>query len=122
MLPLYLNFVISVLWSYTIVFALLLGVLWSVGFAPKSAVPAMRFLPEWWGMTLALTYIAQAFTALLIEARYETRMPRAVFWIIWYPMAFWLLSTLTAVAALPRAVFRPRTERTTWVSPDRGLR
>ena len=82
----------------------------------------MRFLPEWWGMTLALTYILQAVTALMIEARYERGMRSAVFWIIWYPMAFWMLTTLTAIVGLPRAIFRPRRERTTWVSPDRGLR
>ena len=47
-------------------------------------------------------------------------MLRGLFWIIWYPLAFWLLSTLTTVAALPRALVRPR--RATWESPDRGLR
>lgn len=122
MLPIYLNFGLSILWSYVMLFALLLGALWGFGFAPKSAVPAMRFLPEWWGTTLAVTYIAQTLTALLIESRYERRLPRTIFWVIWYPMAFWLLSTLTAVVSLPRAIFRPRLARTTWVSPDRGLR
>ena len=41
---------------------------------------------------------------------------------LWYPMAFWLIGTATTVAALPRALFKPRKERTTWISPDRGLR
>ena len=49
-------------------------------------------------------------------------MLRSLYWVIWYPIAFWLISTATTVAALPRALLRPRKERTTWVSPDRGLR
>jgi biofilm PGA synthesis N-glycosyltransferase PgaC len=122
MLPIYLNFVLSIVWSYVVLFALVLGVTAELGLLPESMVPAMRFLPEWWGMTLALTYLAQAGTALVIEERYEDNLSRWLFWMIWYPMAFWLLSTLTAVVSLPRAIFRPRRERMTWVSPDRGLR
>jgi biofilm PGA synthesis N-glycosyltransferase PgaC len=57
----------------------------------------------------------------MIERRYEAGMLRNLFWIIWYPLAFWLLSALTTVVALPRAIFRTRRTRTTWVSPDRGL-
>ena len=49
-------------------------------------------------------------------------MLRSLYWMIWYPIAFWMISTATTVVALPRAVLSPRKERTTWVSPDRGLR
>ncbi|CAN5441613.1 poly-beta-1,6-N-acetyl-D-glucosamine synthase [soil metagenome] len=122
MLPMYLNFMLSIVWSYVVLFALLLGVLIGTGVLPSASLPAMRLVPEWWGMTLALTYICQALTALLIEERYERKLARSVFWIIWYPMVFWLLTTLTAVVSLPYAILRPRRERTTWVSPDRGLR
>jgi biofilm PGA synthesis N-glycosyltransferase PgaC len=122
MLPIYGNFILSVLWSYTVLIALAVGALWSFGILPRTAMPAMRFLPEWWGLTLAITYIAQALVASVIEHRYEPHMLRTLFWIIWYPMAFWMVSTATAVVALPRALLMPRSERTTWVSPDRGLR
>jgi biofilm PGA synthesis N-glycosyltransferase PgaC len=122
MLPVYLNFLLSIVWSYLILIALVLGLLSGAQFLSGTMVPSMRFLPEWWGMTLAFTYMAQAATALLIEERYERNLRRWVFWMIWYPMAFWLLTTLTAVVSLPRAILRPRHERTTWVSPDRGLR
>ena len=78
-------------------------------------------MPEWWGLTLALTYLLQAFVAYLIERRYEAGMLRNLFWIVWYPLAFWLLSALTSVVALPRAFFLARAMRTRWVSPDRGV-
>lgn len=118
----YIDFVVSVTWAYTIVFTLGLGLLWTLGLAPPLLQHGFELVPKWWGLTLAVTYLAQAFVAHLIERRYEAGMLRHLFWIIWYPLAFWLLSALTTVVALPRAIFRARSARTTWVSPDRGLR
>jgi poly-beta-1,6-N-acetyl-D-glucosamine synthase len=117
----YFDFVVSVTWAYTIVFTLGLGLLWTLGLAPPLLLHGFEFVPRWWGLTLAVTYLAQALVAHLIERRYETGMLRNLFWIIWYPLVFWLLSALTTVVALPRAIFRARSARTTWVSPDRGL-
>jgi biofilm PGA synthesis N-glycosyltransferase PgaC len=120
LLPTYLNFVVSLVWAYCMVFCLGVGVLWAVGVPMPAILPGFQLVPEWWGLTLALTYLAQALVSHLVERRYERDMLRNLFWIIWYPLAFWLLSTLTAVAALPRALLRPR--QATWDSPDRGLR
>ena len=121
-MPTYLNFVLSLLWSYCMVFAITVGILWSFDVPLPKILPGFRLVPEWWGLTLALTYLAQALVSHLLERRYERNMLRGFFWIIWYPLAFWMLSTATTVVALPRALLRPRKERTTWVSPDRGLR
>jgi biofilm PGA synthesis N-glycosyltransferase PgaC len=49
-------------------------------------------------------------------------MLRSIFWVIWYPLAFWLLSATTAVVATPRVLLQRGPARGTWVSPDRGLR
>jgi hypothetical protein len=38
----------------------------------------------WWGLTLTLTYLAQALVSHLIERRYEPDMLRSLYWIIWY--------------------------------------
>jgi biofilm PGA synthesis N-glycosyltransferase PgaC len=118
----YIDFVVSVIWAYTMVFSLGLGLLWALGLVPPLMQKGFQLVPQWWGLTLAVTYLAQAIVAHLIERRYEAGMLRTLFWIIWYPLAFWLLSALTTVVALPRAIFRARSARTTWVSPDRGLR
>ena len=122
LLPTYLNNLLSMLWAHLILFSLGIGLLWLFGLAPPAMMVGFKLVPEWWGLTLALTYLAQALVSHLVERRYEPDLLRSLFWIIWYPMAFWLIGTLTTVAALPRALFRPRKERTTWVSPDRGLR
>ncbi|HYX03829.1 MAG TPA: poly-beta-1,6-N-acetyl-D-glucosamine synthase [Reyranella sp.] len=122
LLPPYINYLLSMLWAYIMAFSLVIGLLWTVGLAPPKMLPGFQLIPEWWGLTLALTYLAQALTSHLLERRFEANMLRSLFWMIWYPMAFWLINTATAVVALPTALMRPRKERTTWVSPDRGLR
>ena len=109
-------------WSYLVLLSLALGLLSTVGLAPGLFVEGFRFVPQWWGLMLAMTYLVQALVSHLIERRYERDVASSMFWIIWYPLAFWLISTLTTVVAMPRALFRRRSAHTTWVSPDRGVR
>jgi poly-beta-1,6-N-acetyl-D-glucosamine synthase len=122
LLPTYINYLVSLLWAYVMTFSLIIGLLWTVGLAPSRVLPGFQLIPEWWGLTLALTYLMQALVSHLLERRFEPHMLRSLFWMIWYPLAFWMVNTATAVVALPIALLRPRKERTTWVSPDRGLR
>jgi biofilm PGA synthesis N-glycosyltransferase PgaC len=122
LLPTYINYLVSLLWAYVMTFSLIIGILWTVGLAPPRILPGFQLIPEWWGLTLALTYLMQALVSHLLERRFEPHMLRSLFWMIWYPLAFWMINTATAVVALPIALLRPRKERTTWVSPDRGLR
>ncbi|HTP82054.1 MAG TPA: poly-beta-1,6-N-acetyl-D-glucosamine synthase [Alphaproteobacteria bacterium] len=122
LIPTYINFVVSILWAYAMVLALGLGVLAEAGLTPPGVLPALEAVPERWGLALTITYLVQALVSHLVERRYEPQMLRSLYWMIWYPLAFWLISTATTVTALPRVLLRPRMERTTWVSPDRGLR
>jgi biofilm PGA synthesis N-glycosyltransferase PgaC len=120
--PTYINYLLSVGWSYLVLSVLGLGVLWLVGLAPPRPFPEFRLVPEWWGLTLALTYLAQALISHFLDARYERAMLRSLFWVIWYPLAFWMLSALTTAIAFPRVLSRPGKASGTWTSPDRGLR
>jgi biofilm PGA synthesis N-glycosyltransferase PgaC len=122
LLPTYINTAISMIWANTIVLSLGAGLLSVLGLVPASALAGFKRIPEWWGLTLTVTYLVQALVSHLLERRYEPDMLRSLYWMIWYPLAFWLISTVTSVAALPLALLRPRQARTTWVSPDRGLR
>jgi poly-beta-1,6-N-acetyl-D-glucosamine synthase len=122
MLPVYINTVISVVWAYIMSFTLVVGLLWTLGITPPAILPAFQLVPQWWGLMLTITYLCQAGISHLVERRYEPDMMRSLYWIIWYPLAFWMISTITTVVAVPMALLAPRKERTTWVSPDRGLR
>jgi biofilm PGA synthesis N-glycosyltransferase PgaC len=59
--------------------------------------------------------------SLRIDSRYEKGLSRYYYWMIWYPLAFWLISLLTSIVGLPKALFKKRGRRATWVSPDRGV-
>lgn len=120
LLPTYLNFVLSLIWAYSMTIALMVGLVVIVGLVPRSVLPGWGLVPGGWGLTLTVTYLAQALVSHLLERRYEPRMIRSMFWMIWYPLAFWLISCATSVAGLPRAVLQAR--RSTWTSPDRGVR
>ena len=121
LVPTYINFVVSVLWAYAIVTGIVFGLLRATGIVELPLVPALNLIPEWWGVILVLTYLMQAMVSHMLERRYESGMLQSMLWVIWYPLANWLISAMTTVVGLPLALM-PRRERTTWVSPDRGLR
>ena len=116
----YIEYVLSLVWAYVMAFCLIIGLMWTVGLAPHTVLPGFQLIPQWWGLTLSVTYLVQALVSHLLERRFEPHILRSLFWMIWYPMAFWMINMATAVAALPIALLRPR--RATWTSPDRGLR
>ncbi len=111
---------LSVVWSYVLAAIVLLWLLGKfVALPPSIHVPSL--VPGWHGVVLATTCLLQFFVSLLIDGRYERRLVRHFFWMIWYPLAYWLISVFTTVVAVPHAVFNRR--RTgMWISPDRGLR
>lgn len=116
--PVYLEYVLSVLWSYTYVFLfalLLLGLIFPL---PDSH---FHLLPDWKGSLLILICLLQFSVSLFIDRRYERNMFRYLFWVIWYPLFYWLLTALATVWATPKALFRRMGGYATWVSPDRGL-
>ena len=122
LLPAYINALLAIVWSYCMILTAGVGFLHAVNVPLLTHVPTFSLIPEWYGLTLCMTYLLQATLSTSLERRFELGMRSSLFWIIWYPLAFWMLSAITAAVALPRAVCRQRSGRTTWVSPDRGLR
>ncbi|MDR7192772.1 poly-beta-1,6-N-acetyl-D-glucosamine synthase [Luteimonas terrae] len=113
-----LEYMLSLAWAYVM---LTIIVLWLVGMfvtlPPAWHVETM--LPRWHGVVLAFVCMLQFGTSLMIERRYETKLTRHFYWVIWYPIAFWMLGMFTAVVAFPRTLLRRR-RRAVWISPDRG--
>ena len=120
MWPVLLEYMLSLAWAYTMLFII---VLWALGkFVPMpEALHVRSLLPTWHGVILALVCLLQSASSLIIDRRYESRIGRNYYWMIWYPIAYWLLSLFTSVAAVPVTLLNRRT-RATWTSPDRGYR
>lgn len=116
-----LEYGLSVLWAYTMaaIFLLYFVGLWVP--LPDTLTVA-TVLPTWNGVILGCTCLVQFAVSLLIDSRYEKGLWRVYFWVIWYPLAFWLINMLTTVVAVPKALLKRDGQRAVWVSPDRGVR
>jgi biofilm PGA synthesis N-glycosyltransferase PgaC len=116
-----LEYLLSVVWAYTMLFIIVLWVLGKFFLMPVE-LRVLTLLPSWHGVILALVCMLQFASSLVIDRRYETGVGRNYFWVIWYPMAYWLVSLLTTVVAVPKTLMKAQRDRATWVSPDRGIR
>jgi biofilm PGA synthesis N-glycosyltransferase PgaC len=116
------EYIVSVAWAYAFAFSI---VLWAIGKLVEMPgglnVPTI-LPPAFWGLMLATVCLLQFVVAMLIERRYEERLTRSMVWVIWYPLAFWLVMLLTSLAGFPKALFKRRGKRAVWKSPDRGIR
>ena len=123
MWPVVAEYLLSVAWAYVMGFVFLL---WALGHFVELPAPLRvhTLIPSWHGMILALVCLTQFAASLIIDRRYEARVGRNDYWMIWYPVAYWIVSLLTTLAAAPKALFARRRDgrRATWVSPDRGFR
>ena len=121
MWPVALEYLLSLIWAYVVT-----GIvaLWLVGKFVELPAPLRipTLLPQWHGVVLGIVCLLQFGISTLIDRRYETRVGRNYYWMIWYPLTYWLLSTATTVAALPKALLKRKGTRAVWVSPDRGIR
>jgi len=115
------EYFLSVVWSYIAAVILLL---WLLGkflvFPEEYAVPSI--VPGWNGVVLATTCLLQFIVSLLIDSRYEKGLWKHFYWMVWYPLAYWLINTLTIVSAVPMVLFRGANKSGKWDSPDRGLK
>ena len=116
-----LEYLLSVVWAYVMATIFVLYILGLLVDLPET-LTVDSILPQWNGVILGVTCLLQFAVSLIIDSRYEKGLWKVYFWVIWYPLAFWLISMATTVAAVPRALFRRRGQPATWVSPDRGIR
>jgi len=118
-----LEYLASVTWAYAM-FGIILLYLIGLVIPLPNQWRVETLLPQWNGMVLETTCLIQFLVSMLIDRRYEPRgnFLRDYFWVIWYPMAFWLISLITTVVAIPITIFKRRSQRARWISPDRGIR
>ncbi|HEY4582702.1 MAG TPA: poly-beta-1,6-N-acetyl-D-glucosamine synthase [Lysobacter sp.] len=115
------EYLASVLWAYAMATMFALWAIGAVVELPRS-IRVDTLVPSWHGMILALVCLLQFGTSLLIDRRYEPGIGRTYLWVIWYPVAYWLLCLSTTLVAVPRTLLRRRSDaRATWTRSDRGF-
>jgi poly-beta-1,6-N-acetyl-D-glucosamine synthase len=122
MWPLLLEMCVSLFWSYLM---LACTVLWLMGLL----LPAMSLqgvgsplIPHGSGLILCATCLLQFALSKWLDSRYEVGLGRNYYWMIWYPIVFWVINIATTVVAYPQVLGSRRGKRARWVSPDRGVR
>jgi len=120
MWPIFAEYVVSMAWAYSMM--LTFG-LWALGkFVDLPAeIQVPTVLPGFSGVLIGLTCMFQVAIALLMDSRYEKGLFRYYFWMIWYPIIYWLINVFTTVVATPRVLMLKSGRRATWRSPDRGI-
>lgn len=120
MWPIYLEYIASVFWAYSMAIVTLL---WVAGlFLPMPQRWQVTALPGWHGVLIGTTCLLQVFVAMMLDRAYDRQMFRQYFWMIWYPLAYWVINMCTTVCAVPKVLLRERGRRAVWISPDRGVR
>ena len=120
MLPLYLECCISLLWSFTVVLLILLAPIQLLVSGHKETLGDLA--PQWTSMLLCITCLFQFAVSLGIDSRYEQSTgEKYYYWMIWYPVVYWLINIGTAVNGLIKAVRKKPGQRALWVTLDRGL-
>jgi len=119
MVPVYIEYFTSVLWAYTMATVIALWLLGQLLPLPP-ALHVDTLLPSWSGLVIGTTCLLQFAVSMLLDARHEQRFARHYYWMIWYPLAYWLLNVCTTIVAVPKVILRGR-RRARWISPDRGL-
>lgn len=121
-----LEYWISVLWCYALMFTVLCWA--ATNTLPEEAWPEIlripSMVPGWTGVILATACLLQFSIGLLIDRRYEKRgLLRHMFWSIWYPALYWFLSAATTVVAVPKGMLKRRKKEryARWISPMRTL-
>ena len=113
----------SVLWCYALTFTILC--FFGTYLAPEVWPEPLRvpsLIPGWTGVILATVCLMQFTVGLALDSIYERRgLFRYMFWAIWYPAVYWLISAATTVVAVPKGMLKKRKPRTVWTSPTRML-
>jgi biofilm PGA synthesis N-glycosyltransferase PgaC len=122
MWPVYAEYVCSVLWAYAMAGVLLAA--FAAWVAPDLVGAEWRasLLPGWTGVLLAFTCVLQMAVGMWIDRFYDRDLGRYMAWTVWYPIAFWTISMVSTVYAVPKALLWRQGKRAVWTSPDRGIR
>ncbi|TCV83566.1 MULTISPECIES: poly-beta-1,6-N-acetyl-D-glucosamine synthase [Methylomonas] len=123
MWPLYLECCISLTWAFLVVAMLALVPFEWFSNEPQEALEDLS--PHWTSMLLCVTCLIQFAVSLTIDSSYERKSGGSAqhyYWMIWYPIIYWLINVGTTINGCIKALRKKRGQRAVWVTLDRGLR
>jgi biofilm PGA synthesis N-glycosyltransferase PgaC len=119
--PLLVEYMLSTLWAC--LFALLMvyrAVDLVIYRVDLQSAPIL--LMGWAGLLISTTCLLQMLLSLVLDRPYDRGLLKNYFWMIWYPIIYWVINAMTSVVALPRIFLRDMEKRARWTSPDRGVK
>jgi biofilm PGA synthesis N-glycosyltransferase PgaC len=110
--PVVLESTFSIVWGYSFVLLTSLWVVsYALGFPPIGGSP----IPNWWGMSMATVCLAQLFTGVLLDRRYDFRLGRTYPIAVFYPLIYWMFLAVVTVRSTPAGFLRePARKGTQW--------
>lgn len=120
MWPLFLEYVLSTLWAFAYAMTILLFIVNYFVSLPPNLIVRSLFPPEFTGLLLGVMCLLQFIVSLYVERRYERKVASSLFWVIWFPMVYWMLGLFTTLVAFPKVMLKRKRSRARWISPDRG--
>ena len=119
--PLMLELCLSLLWSYAM---LIMFILWLLSFILPLSIPFIGspLIPDEGGLLLGTTCLLQFALSKWLDSGYDKGLGRNYYWMIWYPLVFWLINICSTIVAFPKVIWLGKGQRARWVSPDRGIK
>lgn len=121
MWPLFIEYCLTTTWAFTCFASFLVLIIDKCLHVPVAVNPSEIATAEFAGLFLCCLCLIQFFVSILIERRYEKGFTPTLFWIIWFPIVFWILGLFTTLYSFTQTMLFPETKRARWNSPDRGI-
>ncbi len=113
--PVYIDYLLSIFWSCSF---LLIAVYWLWAFFTGRNDGVFA---SWNGCMVALACLIQFAASICIDMRYDHKILPTYFWVIWYPVFYWMFNAFATICALPKGLSKKFGQTSLWVSPDRGI-
>lgn len=115
MYPIFFEQVMSLLW-------VLLWLLLTITEIFKLCYNVGSYMPYLWkSQFLSVICMVQFIVALSLEKKYDKDIFKYMISAAWYPVVYWFISGIVALAALPSTIASHGKKLATWKSPDRGI-
>jgi biofilm PGA synthesis N-glycosyltransferase PgaC len=115
--PLVIESWLSIAWAYCFVVLTSLWIFcYAIGYPPVGASP----IPNWWGMLIGTMCLIQLLTGVLLDRRYDRRIPLYYFTAVFYPLMYWIIMAIVTSIATPGAMLGLRKAEPVRWKPVRG--